>query len=87
MPTQDLEHVYDEQISPLMAQIIAVCKEYGLPFVASFEYAPDAYCSSQVVPKDAGSMMHAMSACVAQSRAPFFAAYTITTRSDADGAR
>ncbi len=33
---RDLEAVYDEQISPLMARIIAVCKEHGMPMVASF---------------------------------------------------
>lgn len=30
------EQIYDEQISPLMTQIIAVCKEHGIPIVASF---------------------------------------------------
>jgi hypothetical protein len=35
----DLEAVYDEQVAPLMAQIIAVCKEHNLPMVASFAYA------------------------------------------------
>lgn len=35
----DLEDVYDAQIAPLMAQIIAVCKEHNLPMVASFAYA------------------------------------------------
>lgn len=35
----DLESVYDEQINPLMAQIIAICKEHNIPFVASFAYA------------------------------------------------
>jgi hypothetical protein len=32
----DKEHVYDEEISPLMAQIIAICKREGLPFAAQF---------------------------------------------------
>lgn len=43
----DLEKVYDEQISPLMTQIIAVCKEHDLPFLATFEYASGGYlCTS-----------------------------------------
>lgn len=52
--TFDLEAVYDEQISPLMAQIIAVCKEHRMPMVASFLYrrdgGPDAYdaCSTSL---------------------------------------
>ncbi|ENR6171560.1 hypothetical protein [Salmonella enterica] len=34
----NLESVYDEQISPLMKKIIAICKEYEMPMVASFAY-------------------------------------------------
>jgi len=32
----DKEAVYDEQISPLMTQIIAICKEHGIPHIAAF---------------------------------------------------
>ena len=48
----DLESVYDEQIAPLMAQIIAICKEHRLPMLAVFFYELDAaresagFCSS-----------------------------------------
>ncbi len=34
----DLENVYDEQISPLMQQIIAICKENNMPMIASFAF-------------------------------------------------
>lgn len=34
----DLESVYDEQISPLMKQIIDICKEHNLPMIASFAF-------------------------------------------------
>lgn len=34
----NLESVYDEKISPLMQQIIAICKEHNMPMVASFAY-------------------------------------------------
>jgi hypothetical protein len=30
------EQIYDEQVSPLMAQILAVCKEHKIAMVASF---------------------------------------------------
>lgn len=33
------EDVYDEKISPLMQQIIAICKEHNIPMVALFQYA------------------------------------------------
>ncbi|WP_260515051.1 MULTISPECIES: hypothetical protein [unclassified Serratia (in: enterobacteria)] len=34
----DLENVYDEQISPLMQKIIAICKENNMPMIASFAF-------------------------------------------------
>ena len=34
----DLEKVYDEQIFPLMAQILDICKEHRMPMLASFLY-------------------------------------------------
>ncbi|ALX94836.1 hypothetical protein AV650_15315 [Serratia fonticola] len=34
----DLENVYDEQISPLMQQIIAICREHNMPMIASFAF-------------------------------------------------
>lgn len=33
----DLNSVYDEQVAPLMSQIISICQEHGLPFFASFQ--------------------------------------------------
>ena len=32
------EDVYDNEISPLMSQIIAICKEHDIPLVAQFQY-------------------------------------------------
>ena len=37
---QTKEELYDEQISPLMAQIIAVCNEYQIAHVCSFSLEP-----------------------------------------------
>ncbi|MCR1319987.1 hypothetical protein NR352_23975 [Enterobacter soli] len=34
----NLESIYDEQIRPLMQQIIAICSEHGMPMIASFAY-------------------------------------------------
>ena len=36
MTTATKEQIYDEQISPLMTQIIKICKEHKIPIVASF---------------------------------------------------
>ena len=40
-PDFDLEHVYDEQIAPLMSKIIDICKDNNLPMFATFLYAHD----------------------------------------------
>jgi hypothetical protein len=37
---KDNEAIYDEQISPLMAQILEVCKAHDIPMVASFQLTP-----------------------------------------------
>lgn len=42
----DLEQVYDEQIFPLMQQMIAICKEHRIPMLASFQYTQDSFCTT-----------------------------------------
>jgi hypothetical protein len=41
MPVTPNEAVYDEQISPLMEQIIAICHEHKLPMVMDFDLGMD----------------------------------------------
>ncbi len=41
IPVFDLEAVYDDKISPLMKQIIEICREHEMPMVASFCYRRD----------------------------------------------
>ena len=36
----DKEKIYDEQISPLMSQIIEICKEHKIPLFANFGFDP-----------------------------------------------
>jgi hypothetical protein len=45
---EDRESVYDEQISPLMRQIIAICKANGIPMFASFVFAPERFCTTNL---------------------------------------
>jgi len=45
---KDNEDVYDEKIAPLMKQVIAICKEAGIPMFASFLYAPDGFCTTNI---------------------------------------
>ncbi len=40
IPEFDKEAVYDSQISPLMTQIITICKEHKIPMLASFCLSP-----------------------------------------------
>jgi hypothetical protein len=50
------EQIYDEQISPLMTQIIAICKEHKIAFLASFSIPndedADLCCSSYMLDDD-----------------------------------
>lgn len=45
---EDLEHIYDEKISPLMAQVLAICKKHGVPMFAEFQYSEDGFCKSRI---------------------------------------
>lgn len=50
------EKVYDEQIAPLMMQIIAICKEHRIPLACTFQYGDledggPAFCST-LLPND-----------------------------------
>jgi hypothetical protein len=49
-PTANKEQIYDERIHPLMAQILAICKEHKIAMLASFaipnEDDPDLRCTS-----------------------------------------
>lgn len=50
------EQIYDAQISPLMVQIIAICKQHKIPVVATFGLGQDdngdLHCTTVIIPKD-----------------------------------
>jgi len=83
----DKEQIYDEKISPLMAQIIEICQVNDMQMVASFylkEATEDEYdlmCTSCLLPKDgqnktlAGAMHVIQDGYVAQK--PFVMAITV----------
>jgi hypothetical protein len=48
MSVKDNEAIYDERIDPLMKQIISICKEHGIPMAATFEYAPEDFCTTLI---------------------------------------
>lgn len=35
------EEILDEQITPLMEQVLEICREHGIPIYAVFQYAED----------------------------------------------
>jgi hypothetical protein len=47
------EHVYDEEIFPLMKQILEICKREEIPMFASFEYDGNSFCRSMINPEGA----------------------------------
>jgi imidazolonepropionase-like amidohydrolase len=57
----DKEQIYDEQISPLMAKIIGICKERGIAMVASFAIPTeedDGLCCTTILPDENGKNAH-----------------------------
>lgn len=42
----DKEAIYDEQIAPLMSQLLEVCQREGVPMFASFQYSDEGFCTS-----------------------------------------
>lgn len=72
----DNEAIYDEQIAPLMAQILDICKAHGIPMVAAFEFAPEDLCASFILPHGAASELKQAARIVASK--PSLMAFTIT---------
>ena len=79
------EDVYDEQIAPLMTQIIAICQGHRIPMAAQFNYARDengpCLCTTVLPAKpfdrDDGGQIHRM--YKAARPEPEFAAFTVFT--------
>lgn len=86
----DLEDVYDEEIAPLMAQILEICKRERLPMVASFAYARDEesgvtdFCSSYLEwpGRESKALSRAFGAI--RSGSPQLFAFAISTSEAAD---
>ncbi len=51
---KNFEQVYDARLAPLMDDIYAICKEYGIPMVASFQLTEEKqplFCTFALAPK------------------------------------
>lgn len=77
-PDIDNESVYDEKISPLMAQIIAICKEHSIPLVATFEFAEGSTCDTVLLPEGCSERLTAAAKLI-RHREPLYA-FTIMTK-------
>lgn len=42
------EKIYDQQIAPLMAQVIQICKREGITVFAEFQYSEDGFCTTLI---------------------------------------
>jgi hypothetical protein len=59
MMSDNREKIYDEQIAPLMTEIIKIAKQHDIPMVASFQLDDvDLLCSTVIVPEGALPTMY-----------------------------
>ena len=82
----DKEALYDEHISPLVTQVIALCKKHGIPVAATFQYANHedngpAFCTT-VIPADDQSERMREIGLYLQPRRPYAHAETHVTNPD-----
>jgi len=88
--TTKREDIYDTQINPLMAQIIAICKEHDIPAVASFqlddvrEEESEFKCTTSLLFEGAGPSMRAAHQALTTPRRPAWAAFTIISAPKAE---
>ena len=78
------EQAYDDKINPLMAQIIAVCKEHGIAMFATFDLDPDedgGACCTTCLPDETGAFPERIKRTQdAAAWEPTFTAFTITRK-------
>lgn len=86
-PRTEKEAVYDERIAPLMAQIIALCKEHNINMAAQFSlgFDPDQeqtlFCTTVLPIDEADDVGHERATALRKVMYPppaSFAAFTIT---------
>lgn len=58
---EDKEHIYDEHISPIMKQLVAICQAHGIPMFAKFQFHDAAFCTT-VLHDGAHPLLHHLQA-------------------------
>ena len=83
MSVSDNESVYDEQIFPLVQQIIEICKANRIPMVATFEYATERFVSTLIPVGGQSEIMDDMNRLISRRIDPLSRPLRIsTTRHD-----
>lgn len=90
---KNLETIYDEEVAPLMKQIIKVCKENDIPLIASFQLTEGPYyeddedsgplsCTTSLLPEWSAKKFKLAHKVLRDGWEAFspLQAYTITTR-------
>jgi hypothetical protein len=83
MSDENREAIYDEHISPLMTQIIALCKAHDIPMIATFQINDDRpdgdafMCTTSLPHKDCNPKIGEIYRLL--YRRPELFAFTITT--------
>jgi len=89
------EEIYDAEISPLMTQIIAVCKEHDIPLLFSCQLNDDRvgdsdsdgegealgpfFCTTRLLPKNSAYKLQQAGRALDPDEPSAWAAYAITT--------
>jgi hypothetical protein len=62
---ENKEKIYDEKISPLIKQIIEICKDESIPMFCEFQFSKDGFCRSFLKSTDTNIFEHylALSHC------------------------
>lgn len=64
------EEIHDEQIAPLMTQIIDVCEKHGISMLADFHLDDDRHCTSAIVPANGPEAMRRAVAILSEPESP-----------------
>lgn len=79
---KDNEAVYDAEIAPLITEIIAICKREGIPMAATFEYAPEQYCTTAIPAEGQSERMKRCNKVLTDGIAPAPSFQITTTKAD-----
>lgn len=66
------EQIYDEKISPLMTQIIAICLEHKIAMIATYDIPneeDDGLCCTTTLPDESGKLTPRIQACARAAQA------------------